>query len=58
MPAVTELIARMDSDWLAEGNPKAEAVLISINATNDHIMFTWDHRDGGGDFYAEQWPKS
>jgi hypothetical protein len=55
-PAVRELIERMTADWLAEGHAKAEAVLMIIDATNGHIMFTWDHLDGGGDFYAERWP--
>jgi hypothetical protein len=55
-PAVQELIERMTADWLAEGQPMAEAVLMIIDATNGHIMFTWDHLDGGGDFYAEGWP--
>jgi hypothetical protein len=54
--AVRELIGRMTADWLAEGHTKAEAVLMIIDATNGHIMFTWDHLDGGGDFYAEAWP--
>ncbi len=55
-PSVRELIERMTFDWLAEGRPQAEAVLMIIDATNGHIMFTWDHRDGGGDFYEEGWP--
>lgn len=55
-PAVRELIERMTADWLAEGHPMAEAVLMIVNATNGHIMFTWDRLDGGGDFYEEGWP--
>lgn len=27
-----------------------------IDATNGHIMLTWDHLDGGGDLYDEGWP--
>jgi hypothetical protein len=55
-PAVSELITRMEADWLAEAYGKAEAIFMDINATNGHIMFTWDHRDGGANFYEEGWP--
>ena len=54
--AVRELIERMTADWLAAGHPKAEAVFMDVNATNGHIMFTWDHADGGANFYDEGWP--
>jgi hypothetical protein len=54
--AVRELIERMTADWLAAGHPMAEAVLMIIDATNGHIMFTWEHADGGGDFCEERWP--
>ncbi len=54
--AVRELIKRMEADWLAAGHPKAEALFMDVNATNGHIFFTWDHLDGGADFYAEGWP--
>lgn len=55
-PAVRELIERMQAEWLAAGHAKAEAVFMDINATNGHIMFTWDHADGGANFYDEGWP--
>lgn len=54
--AVRELIERMTADWLTAGYAKAEAVFMDVNATNGHIMFTWDHFDGGADFYEEVWP--
>ena len=54
--AVRELLERMTADWLAAGHPKAAAVFMDINATNGHIFFTWDHADGGANFYEEAWP--
>ncbi len=54
--AVRELIERMTADRLAAGHPKAEAVYMYLNSTNGHIFFTWDHLDGGADFYEEGWP--
>lgn len=54
--AVRDVIETMEKDWLALGKPKAEAVFIYIDATNGHLMFTWDKSGGGANFYDEGWP--
>jgi hypothetical protein len=54
--AIRELIERMEADYLALGLPKEEAIFIDINATNGHLMFTWDKKGGGACFYDENWP--
>jgi hypothetical protein len=36
---------------LAEDRPQTGAMLMIIDATNGHIMFTWDDLEGGEDFY-------
>jgi hypothetical protein len=55
--SLTELIARMESNWLADGFPKAEAIFIDINSTNGHLMVSWDIKGGGGAFCCDDnWP--
>jgi hypothetical protein len=53
---IRELIERMETDWVAAGYAKEEAIFIDINATNGHMMFSWDKKGGGGCFYDENWP--
>ena len=53
---IRELVERMEADWVEEGRAKEEAIFIDINATNGHMMFSWDKKGGGGCFYDENWP--
>jgi hypothetical protein len=51
-----ELIARMEADWLAGGHAREEAIFIDINASNGHLMVTWDIKGGGGVYSNPDWP--
>lgn len=55
-PAIRALVERMEADWLALGFAKEDAVFVDVNATNGHLMLTWDKSGGGGCFYDENWP--
>jgi hypothetical protein len=55
-PLIRELIERMEADYVALGFAKEEAIFIDINATNGHMMFSWDKKGGGACFYDENWP--
>ena len=54
--AITELIARMEADWVAQGRPKEEAIFIDVNATIGHMMFLWDKKGGGAFSFSDDWP--
>ncbi len=54
--SLTELIARMEADWLAGGFAKEAAIFIDISSSIGHLMVTWDIKGGGGVYANPDWP--
>lgn len=54
--AITELIARMEADYVAQGRSKEEAIFIDVNCTIGHLMFLWDNKGGGALNFSDDWP--
>lgn len=55
-PCIGQLVEHMEANWVAQGFCKEEAVFIDVNATNGHLMCSWDKKGGGACFYDENWP--
>lgn len=54
--AITELIARMEADYVAQGRSKEEAIFIFINCTIGHLEVSWEIKGGGGAWFDDDWP--
>lgn len=54
--SLTELIARLETDWLAGGFAKEAAIFIDINSSEGYLMVSWDITGGGGAFSGDNWP--